>query len=147
MVDEVLHSLHRVAVVRVRLVPLELRELGLMLVGEPFVPEVLADLVDLLQPADDQPLEIELVRDPEVVVLVERVVVRDKRLRKASAVTRLEDGRLHLDKPLGVEPPADLSDDPGSLYGELARIVVHEQVEVALAVPRLLVLNAVKGVG
>ena len=70
--DQVLDPLHRVGVVRVGLVPLEHRELGLVLVRDAFVAEVLAELVDLLQPADDEALEVELRCDAEIEVGVQR---------------------------------------------------------------------------
>jgi hypothetical protein len=57
---EVLDSLHRVPVVRVGLVPLEHRELRTVLEGGALVPEVLPQLVDPFEAADDQTLEIEL---------------------------------------------------------------------------------------
>jgi len=57
-------SLHGVAVVRIRLVPLELRELRGVLVGDALVAEVLGELVHLLEAADDEPLEVELVCNP-----------------------------------------------------------------------------------
>ena len=103
---------HRVAVVGVRLVPLDLRELGRVLVRDALVAEVLRELVHLLEPADDQPLEVELVRDPEVEVGVELVRVRDERLGEPAAVTRLENRRLDLDEALSVEVGADRRDDP-----------------------------------
>ena len=90
-------------VVRVRLVPLEHRELGVVLERDALVAEVLADLVDLLEPADDQALEVELGRDAQVAVLVERVLVRDERLGERAAVARLQDGRLDLDEAPLVE--------------------------------------------
>ena len=103
VLDERLHAAHRVLVVRVRLVPLEHRELGIALVVDALVAEVLADLVDLLEAADDEPLEVELGRDAEVEILVEDVVVRDERLGERAAVARLEDRRLDLDEALAVE--------------------------------------------
>ncbi len=105
--DELPRALHRVAVVGVRLVPLDLRELGRVLVRVALVAEVLRELVDPLEPADDQPLEIELVGDPEIQVLVEQVRVRRERLREAAAIARLEDRRLDLDEALAVEVGAD----------------------------------------
>ena len=82
--DELLDARHRVAVVGVRLVPLEHRELGLVLVRDALVAEVLADLVDALEPADDQPLEVELGGDAEVEVRFELVVVRHERLARSA---------------------------------------------------------------
>ena len=56
------------------------------------VPEVVPDLVDPLDPAHQQSLEIQLVRDPEVQRHVERVVVGDERLRRRATVERLQNG-------------------------------------------------------
>jgi len=69
----------------------------------PLVPEVLADLVDALEPAHDQPLEVQLVRDPEEHLGVERLVARLERAREGPAVHRLQDGSLHLEEPAPVE--------------------------------------------
>ena len=66
--DELLDPPHRVLVVRVGLVPLDHGELGRVLVGDALVAEVAAQLVDALEAADDQPLEVELGRDAEVEV-------------------------------------------------------------------------------
>ena len=101
--DEALDPGHRVLVVGVGLVPLEHRELGVVLEGDALVAEVLADLVDALEPADDQALEVELGRDPQVERLVELVVVRHERPRERAAVARLEDRRLDLDEAVLVE--------------------------------------------
>ena len=110
VLDELLDPLHRVPVVGVRLVPLEHRELRLVLVGDPLVAEVLADLVDLLEPADDQPLEVELRRDPQVEIGVELVVVGHERARERAAVPGLEHRRLDLDEAALVELAADRRD-------------------------------------
>ena len=113
----------------------------------PFVPEVLADFVDLVEAADDQALEVELVGDPEVVVLVEVVVAGDERLREPAAVARLPSGGLDFDEALRVEPASGLGDDPRSREAQVrASSFVHQQVEVALAVARLRVLDAMEGV-
>jgi hypothetical protein len=74
------------------------------------VAEVLADLVDALEPADDQPLEVQLGRDPQVEVAVELVVCVTNGARSA-AVARLQDRRLDLDEARAVEVAADRGDD------------------------------------
>src|SRR5438093_1233995 len=55
--DQLLCHRGDVEVVRVGLVGLEHRELGVVLVGNALVAKVLAELVDLLEPPDDQPLQ------------------------------------------------------------------------------------------
>jgi hypothetical protein len=92
---------HDVLVVRVGLVPLDHRELGVVLVGDALVAEVLAQLVDALQAADDEALEVQLGGDAQVEVAVQRVVVGDERARQRAAVERLQDRRLDLDEALG----------------------------------------------
>src|SRR6185436_18441638 len=101
------------------------------------VAEVLRDLVHLLEAADDQPLEVELVRDPQVHILVEVVRVRDKRLRERPAVLRLQDRRLDLDEAVGVEVVTDRRDHARTDERVTARVLVHEQVEVTLPVALL----------
>ena len=121
-----LDPLHRVAVVGERLVPLEHRELGLVLVRDALVPEVLPDLVHALEPADDEALEVELGRDAQIEVGLELGRACHEGVRECSAVARLEEGRLDLDEPLLVEVPADRRDDARSKECEVARVVVHQ---------------------
>ena len=111
---ELLAARRDVVVVRVRLVPLEHGELGVVLGREPLVAEVLADLIHALEPAHDQPLEVQLGRDPQVEVAVERVEVRRERARRRAPVQRLQRGRLDLDEPVLVEEAADLRDHAGA---------------------------------
>ena len=145
--DELLGPGHRVPVVGVRLVPLELRELGRVLVGDALVAEVLGELVDLLEPADDQPLEVELVRDPQVEVGVELVRVRDERLGEAR---RRSAAGGSASRPRGSPPRPGSARTAATIRCARprvrARLLVHQQVEVALPVPGLDVGDAVEGV-
>ena len=147
VLEQLLDSHHRVVVVGIGLVPLEHRELGLVLVRDALVAEVLADLVDTLQAADDEPLEVELGRDPQVEIGVELVRVRDERMCEGAAVARLEDGRLDLDEAGVVQVAPDGRDDPRSRREVLPRLVAHQQVEVALPVAELGILEPVERVG
>jgi hypothetical protein len=144
--DEVLHPHHRVVVVGVRLVPLEHRELVRVLVGDALVAEVLADLVDPLEPADDQPLQVELGRDPEIEVLLEIVPVCDEGLGERTAVARLQHRRLDLDEAVRVEMAADRRDETAAGEEVGPGLLVHQQVEVALAIALLDVGEPVEGV-
>ena len=118
-----------------------------MLVRDALVTEVLRQLVDLLEPADDQALEVELVGDPQVEVGLELVRVRHERLCEAAAVARLEDRRLDLEEAFAVEVGAHGADDPRAHDREPPRVLVHQQVEVPAPVARLDVRQAVERVG
>ncbi len=145
--DERLDPGHRVGVVGVRLVPLEHRELGVVLERDALVAEVLAELVDALEPADDQALEIELRRDAEIEVALELVVVRHEGACERSAVARLQHRRLDLDEALAVEVGAHGGDDARPQDEGGSRLLVDEQVQVALAVAELDVREPVERVG
>ncbi len=140
--DQRLQALGGVVVVGVGLVPLDHRELGVVLEGDAFVAEVLAQLVDALDAADDQALQVELGGDPEIEIAIEGVVVRHERAGECAAVDRLEHGRLDLDEPLGVEPAARLGDHLGAQDEALAHLGVRDQVLLAMAVAKLRVLEA-----
>ncbi len=146
LLEHRLDPVHRVAEVGVRLVPLEHRELGLVLVRDALVAEVLADLVDALEPADDETLQVELGRDPEKEVGLELVRVRHEGMRERAAVAGLQHRRLHLDEAFGVEIAPDRRDDLRAQEEQLSRLLVHQEVEVALAVARLRVGQTVERV-
>ena len=135
--DDRLEAPRRVLVVGVGLVPLDHRELGVVLGREALVAEVLAELVDALEAADDRALEVELGRDPQVEVAVERVVVGHERAAPRAAVDRLEDRRLDLDEAVVVERAPHGGDDPRPRDEQLARLLVGDQVELAPAEARL----------
>ena len=94
-------------VVAVGLVELEHRELGIVLGRDPLVAEVAVDLVDPLEAADDQPLQIQLRRDAQEELHVERVVVRHERPRQRAAGDRLHHRRLDFEIAARVQEPAD----------------------------------------
>src|SRR5207249_2142416 len=77
--DQFLGQAYQVRVVRVRHVELEHRELRVVNGRDALVPEVAVDLVDPVQPANDQPLEVELRGHSQVQVGPEGVVMRDER--------------------------------------------------------------------
>ena len=70
----------------------------------------------------------------------------DERAGERAAVARLEDRRLHLDEPPLVERAADRRHDLRARDERLARLLVHQQVEVPLAVAELDVRQPVERV-
>ena len=142
-----LHHVHDVVVVDVGLVGLQHRELGVVLEAHALVAEVLADLVDAVDAADDAALEVQLGGDAQVQVPLQLVVMRDERPRQGAAVQRLQHRRLDLDEAARVQEVADRLDDAGALHEHLARRVVDHEVEEALAVARLHVGESVELLG
>ena len=136
-------QVHDLDVRGVGLVQLEHRELGVVPGADAFVAEVAVDLVDALEAAHDQALEVELRRHAQVELEVERVVVGGERTRGGAAGDVMHHRRLHFEEAARVEPAAHRSDHLRAHHEDLARIRVHDQVDVALAVALLDVGQAV----
>jgi hypothetical protein len=149
-VDAAQHGLgrvHQVFVRGVRLVELEHGELGVVAGAHPLVPEAAPDLVDPVQAPHQEPLQVQLRRDPEIEIHVEGVVVRLEGLGDGAAPHRVEERGLHLQEPLVVQEAADLlhHQRPGTKH--VAHVGVGEEIHVALAVALLHVGEAVPLLG
>ena len=118
-----------------------------MLEADALVAEVTPDLVDAVQAAHRQPLEIELEADAQVEILVQLVVMRHKRARRRAAVDGLEDGRFHFQKALAVQIFAQRAHDARAQAEDVAHLGVGDEIHVAPAVASLLVAQAVPLVG
>ena len=130
-----------------RLVELEHGELGVVRLIDAFVAEVSVDLEHALHAADHEPLQVQLGRHAEVELQVQRVVVGDERARGGAARDHVHHRGLDLDERAVLKKPTDIADDTGPLQEHIAAVVVHEQIDVALALARLGVGHAVKLVG
>ena len=108
-----------------------------MLGRHALVPEDPAELVDTIEAAHHQALEVKLQRDAQEERDVERVVVGRERPRRRTAGDRLHHRRLDLQEPARVQERADRLDEAGPEPEHFADAGVHEEVHVPLAVPRL----------
>src|SRR5215216_192153 len=111
------------------------------------VSEVAIDFVDLLEPADDQPLEVKLRRYSRVEGDVERVVMSGEWPRCRARCERREHRRFNFNVTARVEKLANHSDDLCALLKHAAHVAVRYQVCVTLAVSNLNISQAVIFVG
>ena len=132
---------HHVFQVGVGRVQLHQRELGVVPGADALVAEDAPDLVDLLQAADDQALEIQFQRDTQVQFQVERVVVGQEGPRRRAAGDRLQHRRLHLQIVLPVQILAHGAHDLDAVDQPLARLFVDVQIHIALAVAQFRVFE------
>ena len=124
-------------VVGIGRVELEHREFGIVRRVDALVAEIAADLVDPLDAADHEPLQIELERDPQEKIDIERIRVRGEWPRRRAAVKGLQDGGLDLDVAAAAQPRAQRREHgvAGEQHG--ARLRVDDQVDVPLPYPGL----------
>mmetsp|Transcript_6962 Transcript_6962/g.23963 ORF Transcript_6962/g.23963 Transcript_6962/m.23963 type:complete len:492 (+) Transcript_6962:1135-2610(+) len=139
--DHLLGHRHQVIVIRVGLVELHRGELGVVSHVNAFVTELPANLVHAVHSSNDEHLQVQLGGDAHEEVHVEVVVVRDEGLGGRASRDHVHHGSLHLDEfPLVQERAHELDNLAPGDEGVPALGVDHE-VQVALPVPRLLVLE------
>ena len=145
--DQVLGDPHHRLVVAVRLVQLQHRELRVVFPVDALVAEVPTHLVDPLEAADQQSLQVELERDAELEVGVQRVVVGRERLGQRAAGDRLQDGRLDLGVSATVQLLTDRAQHGGARRDVPPRRRVGDQVQVAPSLLEIGVLQPVPLLG
>ena len=143
MRQQLLGQVHQVVVVGVGPVELEHRELGIPAIADAFVAEVAVDLEHPLDAADHQALQVQLRRDAQIQLHVERVVMRHERPRQRAAGDRLHHRRLDLEKAARDEKLANRGDRPAADLEHAAHVGIDDEIEIALAVADLDVLQTV----
>ncbi len=109
------------------------------------VAEVLANLVDTLEAAHDEALQVELRGYTHVHVLIQGIEMRDKGARRGSSGNHLQGRGLHLGVSGVIQDFPDGADHRGPLQEGLFHAIVDHQVDVALAVAQLRVVELVVG--
>ena len=142
--DQRLGQVHQVVIVAVGLVELEHRELGVVPRRDALVAEIAVDLEDLFQAADDQFLQIQLRRDAQEQLHVERVVMRHERPRRRAARDRMHHRRFDFEVAALHEELANRLHDLRTLDEHVARRRIGDEVDIALPIALLLVGHPVE---
>ncbi len=126
-------------VVGVRLICLQQGEFGVVAEVDTFVAERASQLEDALDPADAQPLEVQLGSDAQVEIEIVGVDVGEERAGVGATVDLLQDRGFDLQKPLADQGFANRVQYAAAGPDEVTRLGVDGQVDVAGAYPRFLV--------
>ena len=130
--EDRLRQFHHRFVVAIRLVQLDHREFWVVRAVDAFVSEHPANLVHPLDPTDHQPLEVQLQRDPQVELHIERIVMRRKGPCRGPTCDRMQNGRFRFDEIPRFERAADRVDDLAARQHPLQDAFVVDQVDVPL---------------
>mmetsp|Transcript_76663 Transcript_76663/g.206681 ORF Transcript_76663/g.206681 Transcript_76663/m.206681 type:complete len:467 (+) Transcript_76663:568-1968(+) len=139
--EKLLGDVHKIVVVGVGHVELTSCELRIVRHVHALIPEVAADLVNAVQAANHEHLEVQLGRDPHEQVHVQVVVVRDEGLRGCAAGDHVHHRGLDLQETSGVQVVSDVVDDFRPCVKGVPDVLVDHQVQVPLAEPNLRVLE------
>ncbi|GKT46492.1 uncharacterized protein ColSpa_06674 [Colletotrichum spaethianum] len=145
--DQLLSQVHNVVDIGEGLVELAGGELGVVGEVDALVSELTTKLVDAVEATNDKLLEVELGSYSHEHGHVQIVVVGDEGSGGSTTGNGTHHGRLNLDEVSLVEESSDVGDHLGSGDEDLTALVVHDEVQVALAVTLLVVLEAVVLVG
>src|SRR6185312_13541252 len=88
-------------------------------------------------------LQVKLWRDAQIKIEIERVVMGDEGLGRRAARNRLEHRRFDFEETARGQEAADRGDDAAAVAQRRAAILAHYQIEIALAIARLEIGEAV----
>lgn len=111
------------------------------------ITELPSHLIHAIETANDQHLQIQLGGHAQEHVHVEFVVVSNEGLGSSTTSDGVEHGRLHGHKVTIVEPATNIRVDLCARDEDLSRLLVHHEIEVALAETGFGVLEAIVIVG
>ena len=141
--EEMLGEGHHPVVVFVLDVELHACELGVVGTVHALVAEVLANLVYAFEAAYYEPLEIKLGGDAHVHIDVEGVEMGDEGAGRRATSDRLENGGLDLGIACAIEDGAESAEHCGTLQEYILHSLVDDEVDIALAVAQLGVVEGV----
>ncbi len=147
MHNHILGNVHHALIIGVCLIQLDGGELRVMTGVHALVAEDTADLVDVLETADDQTLEVQLGRNTQVHVDVQRIVMGDERTCCRTARDGVEARGLNLHKAAAIHKAADLTHDCRALLEGVTYLRVDDEVNVTLTVAHIGILQTVPLLG
>ena len=112
-------------------------EFGVVLGRQPLVAEIPVQFIHLLETTHYQPLEKQLRCDAQVHILVESIMMGDKRASRGAAGNHLHHGCLHFHELQLVEVITDKTQYTRAHGEYLAGFIVHDEIHIALTITHL----------
>src|SRR5215469_5740140 len=107
MCQHLLCERHQVVIIGIGLIELQYRELWIVLRRDTLVAKVAINLVNTLEPSDNQPFQVQLRSNTKIKIDVESVVVREEQTRHRSASDRLHHRGLNFDVATRIQKRAN----------------------------------------
>ena len=145
--EQILKEVHHVVEVGVGLIELNGGELRVVAGVHALVAEDATYLIDALNAADDEALEVQLGRDAHVHVYIQRVVVRYEGTGRGAAGDGVEHRGLDLHEAATLKETADVAHKLRAYLKVAAALVAHDEVDIPLAVLELHIGHAVELLG
>ena len=140
--EHVLSDVDEIVVVGIGHVELACSVLRVVGLVDRFISEVLSDLKHPLESTNNQLLQIEFRCDSHVEFHIQVVVVGHEGTGSGSSGNHVHHWGLHLHEIKSSEVPSDEAEYLGSSNERFPCAVVHDEVEISLAIPAFPVLEA-----
>ena len=114
-----------------------------MVLVDTLVAEDAADFVHLVQTTNYKTFQVQFGGNTKVELLVKSIVVGDKGSRVGAGRYGHQDRGIHLNEPATIQKPADPADDAAALNKGVGDFRVGDKIQVALAIARFHVAEAV----
>jgi hypothetical protein len=115
--------------------------------ADAFVAITTADFVDAFEAADEQPLQVQLRRDPQKEREIERVVMGAEGTCRRATHQRVQRRRLHLEEAVAIQKITQPLHDQSARTDDRGGRRVRDEVDVAVAIAEVGVGHAVPLVG
>ena len=135
-------QIDEVPIIRIGRIELKHGELGVVARRQTLVAEVAIDLEHPLDTAHYQTLQIQLRCDTQIQIHVEAVVMRNKGSRRRATRHHLHHRCLDFEITALVQKAPDELDHCGANAEHAARVIVHDEVEIALTIARFEIRQA-----
>lgn len=141
--DKLLGQVHDIVYIGVGPVELASGELGVVGKVNALIAELAAQFVHTLEAADNKHFQVQLGGNTHEQIHVQVIMMGDERLGGSTTGDGVHHRSFDLSEVTAVEEVAHVADNLGASTEDVARAVVHNQVEVALTESLLLVLETI----
>src|SRR5882724_3398170 len=134
MTNQFFNKVRHFLKIGVRPVGFEHGEFRIVFSGNAFVPEVAADLENLVEPAYEQTFQVKLGRDAQIKIEAERLVIGAKRFGSSATCNGLQNRRLYFQKTALLQEAPGFADNHDSFLEYDPGMFVGEKIEITLTV-------------
>ena len=144
MPEHLLGQVHHAVVIGICLIQLHHGKLRIVACVDTFIAEYASDLIDFIEPAYDQPLQVQFQRDAQLHILVEGVEMGLKGTRGCAARVVDQHRCLHLHEAFLIEESADRGDDRRAFAEHIFGFRIGDQIQITFSVYRVRIGQAVE---
>ena len=138
-----LHQIHDLLVIGIGLIQLDGGKFRVVARVHALVAEDAADLVDLVKPADNQALEVQLRLDAQIHRDIQRIVMGDEGAGIGADFDGLEHRGIDLEEALRIQKLAQRLENLAALDEGVLHLRIDDGIHIALAIAHILIAQAV----